>query len=101
MKHYRRPADVIYPPVNTEFYTLDRSIPREAFFLIVSAFAPYKKIELAIEAFNRLQLPLKIIGQGQDVKRLQALAQPIMPDEIFILRLHNDRRFFQSSVQSL
>ncbi len=75
-KHYRRPADVMYPPVNTDFYTpASEEIPGE-FFLIVSAFAPYKKLDLAIEAFNRLGQPLKIIGQGQDIKRLQSLAQP-------------------------
>ena len=75
-KHYRRPADVIYPPVNTDFYTpASEDLPGE-FFLIVSAFAPYKKLDLAIEAFNRLGHPLKIIGQGQDIKRLQSLAQP-------------------------
>ncbi len=75
-KHYRRSADVIYPPVNTDFYTPGKSQQKENFFLIVSAFAPYKKIELAIEAFTRLQLPLKIIGQGQDEKRLKTLAGP-------------------------
>ncbi len=73
-KHYRRSADVIYPPVNTEFYTPAAVNKKGEFFLIVSAFAPYKKIELAIEAFTRLQLPLKIIGQGQDETRLKALA---------------------------
>lgn len=75
-KHYRRSADVIYPPVNTEFYIPEDGQQKENFFLIVSAFAPYKKIELAVEAFNYLQLPLKIIGQGQDKKRLQMLAHP-------------------------
>jgi glycosyltransferase involved in cell wall biosynthesis len=86
-KHYRRSADVIYPPVNTEFYTPDPTLPNAEFFLIVSAFAPYKKIELAIEAFNRLGQPLKIIGQGQELKRLKKLAKPniellgALPDE--------------------
>ncbi|PIE34745.1 glycosyl transferase [candidate division KSB3 bacterium] len=75
-KHYRRSADVIYPPVNTDFYTPTTKEASGDFFLIVSAFAPYKKLDLAIEAFNRLGYPLKIIGQGQDLKRLQALAQP-------------------------
>jgi glycosyltransferase involved in cell wall biosynthesis len=75
-KHYRRPADVIYPPVDTEFYTPGSDSQSEEFFLIVSAFAPYKKLDLAIEAFNYLQLPLKIIGQGQDLKRLKILASP-------------------------
>lgn len=75
-KHYRRSAEVIYPPVDTEFYTPAPEIPPGEFFLMVSAFAPYKKIEIAIEAFNRLNLPLKIIGQGQDEKQLRTLATP-------------------------
>lgn len=75
-KHYRRPADLIYPPVNTEFYTLDSQTPREDFFLIAGAFAPYKRVDLAIEAFNRLQCPLKIVGKGQDAKLLRNLAGP-------------------------
>jgi glycosyltransferase involved in cell wall biosynthesis len=75
-KHYRRQADLIYPPVNTDFYTPDPQTPREDFFLIASAFAPYKRIDIAIEAFNRLNYPLHIIGAGQDAKRLQSLAGP-------------------------
>ncbi len=75
-KHYRRSADVIYPPVNTEFYTPGDNVPKEDFFLIVSAFAPYKKIDLAVEAFNHFRLPLKIIGQGQETKRLKMIAGP-------------------------
>jgi glycosyltransferase involved in cell wall biosynthesis len=51
-------------------------LKNDEFFLIVSAFAPYKKIEIAIEAFTRLKLPLKIIGQGQETKRLKVLAGP-------------------------
>lgn len=75
-KHYRRSADVIYPPVNTEFYTPAPDVPRAPFFLIVSAFAPYKNLELAIDACNRLRRPLKIIGRGQDADRLKTLAGP-------------------------
>jgi glycosyltransferase involved in cell wall biosynthesis len=75
-KHYRRPADMIYPPVNTEFYTPDLQTLREDFFLVAGAFAPYKRVDIAIEAFNRLQRPLKIVGKGQDAKLLQKLAGP-------------------------
>jgi glycosyltransferase involved in cell wall biosynthesis len=71
---YGREAEVIYPPVDRARFTRDRRM-RE-FYLIVSAFAPYKRVELAIEACNRLQRPLKIIGSGQDEKRLKRLAGP-------------------------
>ncbi len=54
---YGRESTVIYPPVDTDFYTPDDG-PREDYYLCVSALAPYKRIDLAIEACNRLQRPL-------------------------------------------
>lgn len=59
---YGRKAEIVYPPVDLDrFHINDR---RETFYLIVSALVPYKKIELAIDAFNRLKLPLKVVGEG-------------------------------------
>jgi glycosyltransferase involved in cell wall biosynthesis len=84
---YDRRSDVIYPPVDTDFYS-PAPVPREGFYLAVSAFAPYKRLDLAIEACNRLHQPLVIIGTGQDQRRLQALAGPTVrflgwqPDEV-------------------
>jgi glycosyltransferase involved in cell wall biosynthesis len=72
---YERKSVVIYPPVDTEFYR-PAPVAREDYYLAVSAFAPYKRLDLAIEAFNRLRRPLLIIGSGQDEKRLRALAGP-------------------------
>jgi len=46
------------------------------FYLVVSAFAPYKRIDLAIQACNRLGRPLKIVGNGQEERTLRALAGP-------------------------
>lgn len=68
-RHYHRKAEVIYPPVNCSFYHSNDL--GDSYYLIVSAFAPYKRIDLAIEAFNHLNLPLKIIGTGQEEKRLK------------------------------
>ena len=74
---YGRDSVVIYPPVDTTFYTpADQHQPREDFYLVVSAFAPYKRIDLAIEACNRLKRRLVVIGAGQDGKRLAQLAGP-------------------------
>jgi glycosyltransferase involved in cell wall biosynthesis len=73
-KFYRREAEVIHPPVGTNRFTLQET--KDDFFLIVSSFAPYKKIDLAIEAFNRLGYPLKIIGSGQGGKDLKSMAKP-------------------------
>ena len=72
---YGRECTVIYPPVDVDFYTLD-AVPREDFYLCVSALAPYKRIDLAIEACNRLGRRLVVIGNGPESARLRALAGP-------------------------
>jgi glycosyltransferase involved in cell wall biosynthesis len=70
---YGRSSMVIYPPVDTEFYC-PAPVPREDFYLAISAFAPYKRLDLAIAACNQLQRPLVVIGTGQDDRRLRSLA---------------------------
>ena len=74
-KYYHRESTVIYPPVDSTFYspTGERG---EDFFLIVSAFAPYKRLDLAVEAFNELGYPLVIIGEGQSSEYLRSIAGP-------------------------
>jgi glycosyltransferase involved in cell wall biosynthesis len=75
-KYYRREAVVIPPPVEAERFPFDSTMQPENYFLIVSRLIPYKRIDLAIEACNRLQLPLVIIGSGRDLDRLKTLAGP-------------------------
>lgn len=75
-KHYRRESEVIYPPVDTEFYTLDNTVKREDFYLCVSRLVRYKRIDIAVEAFNELGLPLIVIGAGEELERLKAVAKP-------------------------
>jgi glycosyltransferase involved in cell wall biosynthesis len=70
---YGRESTVIYPPVDTDYY-YPAALPREDFYLAVSAFAPYKRLDLAIEACNVLRRPLILIGNGQDEARLRSLA---------------------------
>lgn len=72
---YDRDSVVICPPVDTEFYTPTYQ-PREDFYLVVSALAPYKRFDLAIEACSRLGRKLVVIGSGQDATKLQAAAGP-------------------------
>lgn len=74
-KHYGREAEVIYPPVDVEFYHTDGLVARqEDFYLIVSALVPYKKIEIALEAFRGLSSHLVIIGQGVERRMLERQA---------------------------
>lgn len=72
---YGRESVVIYPPVDTDFYCPAR-VKRDDYFLIVSALVPYKRIDLAIAACNRLNKHLLVIGQGPEGSRLRALAGP-------------------------
>jgi glycosyltransferase involved in cell wall biosynthesis len=84
---YDRPSTVIYPPVDTDYYT-PATVPRADFYLLMSALAPYKRLDLAILACNRLGKNLIIIGSGQEEKRLRNLAGPTVrflgwqPDEV-------------------
>ena len=71
---YGRAARVIYPPVETERFGPNGH--RGDFFVTLSRLVPHKRIDLVIEAFSRLQLPLKIIGDGPLRERLQKHAPP-------------------------
>jgi glycosyltransferase involved in cell wall biosynthesis len=71
-KYYRRQAEVIHPPVETDFF-IPGGQPKD-YFLIVSALVPYKRVDLAVRAFNRSGLPLKIVGKGPEYKTLRRLA---------------------------
>jgi glycosyltransferase involved in cell wall biosynthesis len=72
---YGRDSTVIYPPVDTHYYH-PAPVPREDYYLVVSAFAPYKRIDLAVAACRQLRRALVVIGTGQDADRLRALAGP-------------------------
>jgi glycosyltransferase involved in cell wall biosynthesis len=73
-KYYRRESVVIHPPVDTHSFKLADKI--ENYFLTGGRLTPYKRFDLAIAAFNKLQLPLVIFGEGPDRRRLQKLAGP-------------------------
>lgn len=72
-RYYNREAKVLYPPVDTAFFTPDGS-PPGPYFLVVSALVPYKRIDLAVAAATRLDVPLKVVGSGPDLDRLRARA---------------------------
>lgn len=73
-KFYDRNSVVIHPPVDIAKYT--PALGHKDYFLIVSRLIPYKRIDLAVQAFNILGLPLVIAGDGRDRAPLEAMAKP-------------------------
>ncbi|HEY3451726.1 MAG TPA: glycosyltransferase [Myxococcales bacterium] len=73
-KRYRREAEVVHPPVDVSRFQVRGPEAVEDFYLMVTAFAPYKKIEVALEAFRQSGRKLKVVGGGQEWKRMKALA---------------------------
>lgn len=74
-RYYGRSAEVIPPPVDTDFFTPGPNGPGD-YDLVVSALVPYKRIELALEAYRGSGRRLKIVGSGPEEARLRALAPP-------------------------
>jgi glycosyltransferase involved in cell wall biosynthesis len=73
-KYYQRGAVVVNPPVDAARFSPRREAGE--YYLVVSALVPYKRIDRAIEACNRLRAPLQIVGDGPERERLQRLAGP-------------------------
>jgi len=71
---YRRPSAVIHPPVNVDRFSI--STRYGDYHLVLSRLVGYKRIDLAVHAFNRLRKKLVIIGDGPDRARLESLAGP-------------------------
>ncbi len=72
-KYYRKDAIVVHPPVDVgNFYISDE---HKGYFLMVGRLIAYKRHDIAISAFNKLGLPLKIIGRGPEMKRLKKTAK--------------------------
>ena len=81
---YGREARTVYPFARLERFSRER-IPG-GYYLMVGAFAPYKRTDLAIRAFARLGLPLKIVGGGQDEERLHALKAELRASNIEFIK---------------
>ncbi len=76
-KYYDRDSIVVHPPVYFERFqkAANAALPRKG-FVISGRQTPYKRIDLAVQACNRLNLPLTVIGSGPDHRRLKGLAGP-------------------------
>jgi len=73
-KIYRRDSTIIYPPIDTKRF--EPSTKTDDYYLMVGRLVPYRRIDVLIEAFNKLDLPLVIAGAGRDRQRLESLSGP-------------------------
>lgn len=73
-KFYRRESEVVYPPVNVRSF--DHQRQRENFYLYLGQLVPYKRADLVVDAFNQLDLPLVILGEGELYDEIKAKANP-------------------------
>ena len=83
--YWRRQSTVLYPPIDDFWFSqpatrnpqlMRNQMQNPEYFLVVSTLVPYKRIDLAIEACNRLSMHLKIVGEGPDRKRLEKISGP-------------------------
>lgn len=75
-RFYGRPADVVFPPVNTDYWTPHNEAGDEDFDLLVSALVPYKRVDLAVETYRQSGRRLQIVGSGGELERLKKYAAP-------------------------
>jgi len=71
-KYYSKDSDLIYPPVNVSKFFVSGS--PEDYFLMAGRLVAYKRFDLGVKAFNKLNFPLKIVGTGPELKKLRSLA---------------------------
>ena len=74
LKYYRRNSEVVFPFVDLNTFSISER-KRDGYYLVVSAFAPYKRIDLALEACRKLDRRLVVVGTGQDNRLLRKLGR--------------------------
>jgi glycosyltransferase involved in cell wall biosynthesis len=100
---YRRQAEVIYPPVNIERFPFQAQ--KEDFYLTVSRLVSYKKVSLIVKAFNQLERPLVVIGDGPELEAIRNLAQPnvkvlgFQPDSVVEQYLAQAKAFVYAAIE--
>ena len=85
-KYYRRESTIIYPPVNTEKYTLCEK--KEGYYFTMSRLVPYKRVKMIVEAFVKNGKPLIVAGTGSQLKEIEQIAT----DNIRILGYVDDAK---------
>jgi glycosyltransferase involved in cell wall biosynthesis len=71
-KYYKAEASVIHPPVSLDNFQVQNKT--KDYYLMAGRLVPYKRFDLGVKAFNKLKLPLKIVGSGSELERLKAMA---------------------------
>lgn len=84
--YYGRDADVVHPPVDIDRFR--HAANHDDFYVCLGALVPYKRVDLVIDAFNRLGRPLLVVGEGGERERLEAMAAP---NVTFTGRVSDDR----------
>jgi len=72
-KYYQKDSTIIYPPVEVEKFSIANQI--KDYYLIGGRLVPYKRYDVAIRAFNKLDLPLKVFGTGPEMDELRGMAK--------------------------
>ncbi|HVY53278.1 MAG TPA: glycosyltransferase [Gammaproteobacteria bacterium] len=98
-KYYQRDSLVLYPPVQTARFAQPKKSQDGDYFLLVSRLVPYKNVRLAVEAFNKHNDKLVVIGDGSERKKLEAIAGPNVEflgwadDQTVVKRVQDCRAF--------
>ena len=76
-KYYKRDSIIIYPPVDiARFIPWDVPVSQRSFYVLTSAFTPFKRVDIPVRVLSKLRIPLKIIGAGAQEEELRKLAGP-------------------------
>ena len=96
-RFYGREAEVLHPPVNNEVFYPDLNPGKEDYFIAFGRLIHYKRFDLVVRAFNKLGLPLKIIGSGPEESKIKKLIEsekiqmiPEIKDENLLRRIVSD-----------
>lgn len=100
-KFYGREAQVLHPPVNTTVFYPDLNPGKENYFVAFGRLIHYKRFDLVVRAFNKLGLPLKIIGSGPEEGKIRQLIQSEKIEMIPEIRDENVLRRIISDAQAL
>jgi glycosyltransferase involved in cell wall biosynthesis len=97
-KHYRREAEVIYPPVDTDFFVPGYGETGD-YFLCAGRLVRYKRVDLAVQVCSEMHLPLVVAGEGEELKRLKSKAGPTLKfmsrvSDMELLKLYQNCRAF-------